>query len=69
MTFSEAEQLALKLQELIERREALRKILGSALARALSEEERADIRKVLDYVETEKALLEQQLAELLSRKP
>jgi uncharacterized protein involved in exopolysaccharide biosynthesis len=69
MTYSEPERLALELQQLIERRARLRAILHSALKEALTEQEQADLRRVLDMVETEKDVLERRLQDLRSRRP
>ena len=64
MTHTEPEQLALRLQELIERRSILRGILEQALGKALTEDERADIRRVIELVDIEVAQLEERLRAL-----
>lgn len=64
MTHTEPEQLALRLQELIERRAILRGFLEQALAKALMEEERADIHRVIGLVDQEMAQLEERLRAL-----
>lgn len=68
MTYLEPERLALKLQELIDRRTALRKVLEGSLREMLTEVERADIEQVLAHIAAEMARLEQQL-EALRRPP
>lgn len=67
MTHSEPERLALELQALIQRRETLRAILSGALAEALTEQEQAEIRRVIDLVDTEKWKLEERLQDLRRR--
>lgn len=64
MTHTEPEQLALRLQELIERRAILRDFLEQALAKALTEEEQADIHRVIGLVDQEMAQLEERLRAL-----
>ena len=64
VTYTEPERLALDLQRLLERRTKLREIVRGAIAQALTEEERSEIRRVLDHVETEIAMLEQRLKSL-----
>ena len=64
MTYTEPEQLALRLQELIERRSILRGILEQALGKALTDDERADIRRVIGLVDAEMAQLEERLRAL-----
>lgn len=61
MTNTEPEQLALRLQELIERRSVLRGFLERALGKALTQEEQADIQRVLGLVDAEMAQLEERL--------
>lgn len=67
VTYLEPERLALKLQELIDRRTALRKVLEGSLREMLTDGERADIEQVLDHIAAEMASLEQQLEALRRR--
>ena len=64
MTYTEPEQLALRVLELIELRAVLRGILEQALAKTLTEEERADIHRVIGLVDAELAQLEERLRAL-----
>lgn len=64
MTYTEPELLALRLQELIERRAILRGFLEQALSKALTEQEQADIHRVIDLVDREMAQLEERLRAL-----
>jgi hypothetical protein len=64
VTHTEPEQLALRLQELIERRAILRGFLEQALAKALTEEEQADIHRVIGLVDQEMAQLEERMRAL-----
>ena len=64
MTFSEPEQLALRIQRLIERRTVLRGFLEQAIKNVLTAKEREDIRHVIDLLDTEIAELERQLRSL-----
>ncbi len=64
MTHTEPELLALRLQELFERRATLRGFLELALSRALTEEEQAQIRRVIDLVDREMTQLEERLRAL-----
>ena len=64
MTHTEPELLALRLQELFERRATLRGFLEQALSKALTEEEQAEIRRVIDLVDREMAQLEERLRAL-----
>lgn len=64
MTYTEPEELALRLQELIERRTILRGFLEQALARALTDQEQADIHRVIERVDREMAQLEERLRAL-----
>jgi hypothetical protein len=65
VTHSEPERLALELQQLIERRTRLRGILGGRLQKELTSAEKADLLRVIDQVDTERAMLERRLADLL----
>jgi len=67
VTHLEPERLALKLQELIDRRAALHKVLQGGLRAAMTETERADIEQVLEHIAAEMAGLEQQLEDLRRR--
>jgi hypothetical protein len=64
VTYTEPELLALRLQELFERRSVLRGFLEQALTRALTQQEQADIRRVIDLVDLEMAQLEERLRAL-----
>jgi len=64
VTNTEPEQLALRLQELIERRAILRGFLEQALGKALTLEEQADIQRVIGLVDAEVAQLEERLRAL-----
>jgi len=64
VTHTEPELLALRLQELFERRAILRGFLEQALSRALTQDEQSDIRRVLDLVDAEMAQLEERLRAL-----
>ena len=64
MTYTEPEQLALRLQELLERRTILRGFLEQALAKAPTDEEREDIHRVIGLVDREMAQLEERLRAL-----
>lgn len=64
MTYLEPERLALKLQELMERRATLRAILSHKLKNVLTAQEKADIDRVIGLIDREMADLERQLAEL-----
>ena len=61
MTHTEPELLALRLQELIERRAILRGLLEQALTRALTDQEQADIHRVIGLVDGEVAQLRERL--------
>lgn len=62
MTTSEGERLVLEIQALIERRERLLAALNTALRASLTQQEVADIQRVLGEVEAEKRDLERRLA-------
>ena len=64
MTHTEPELLALRLLELIERRSILRGVLEQALAKSLTDEEKAEIHRVIALVDREMAQLEQRLRAL-----
>lgn len=64
VTYLEPERLALKLQELMERRATLRAILSHKLKDVLTAQEKADIERVISLIDREMADLEKQLAEL-----
>lgn len=66
MTYQEPERLALQLRELMERRATLRAILQHAITRAMTDEERADIQRVICIIDKEMADLEKRLASLRS---
>lgn len=64
VTYLEPERLALKLQDLMERRATLRAILSDKLKSVLTAEEQADIEGVISLIDREVAELERQLADL-----
>lgn len=67
MTYQEPERLALQLNELMERRNALRAVLNRRLQDVLTDEERRDIQRVIALIDTEMAQLESRLADLRRR--
>lgn len=64
MTTTEPERLALELHQLLQRRSRLREMLHGALLDALTEQEEADLHRVLDHVETHIRVIERRLEAL-----
>jgi hypothetical protein len=64
MAETEPERLSLKLYELLERRATLRAIVEQAIQKALTEQERDDIRKMMAKIDKDIAELEQTLKAL-----
>jgi hypothetical protein len=64
MAETEPERLSLKLYELLDRRATLRAIVEQAIQKALTEQERDDIRKMMAKIDKDIAELEQTLKAL-----